>query len=309
MVGAKPLGANQGSNTCLCSFYDRKASLEQWFLQQKHNSKGAKMWVNINDSIYRDPRFFELSSKLGSMFAALGALAVAWDLAQRFYLKTEDKNIPKDEWDKHSLSDAIIKSGLAKIENGSVRVAGRDKYCSHLVQKQIAGKIGGLAKSRNRKRELASDSTSKLVKASYSYSYSKKEEGEGSNQTQKPKPKDILDLWNQQCEKSKGLQPARGLSSSRLAAIARLVEEMPNQQDWVDYFSKVGKSKFLTGKVPGKNGGDPFRANLDFVLHQGNFLKIVEGFYSSVGRVGSSDLKELNLDNPIASGEVLECQS
>lgn len=266
------------------------------------------MWVNINDSIYRDPRFFELSSKLGSMFAALGALAMAWDLAQRFYLKTEDKNIPKEEWSKHPLADVIIESGLAKIENGSIRVAGRDKYCSHLVQKQNAGKNSALSRANARKRTLAGVNVRQLPSTSYSYSYTKKEEEEGSNQNSKPKPKEILDLWNQQCEKSKGLQPARGLNSSRLAAVARLVEEMPTQQDWINYFLKIGKSKFLTGKVQNKNGGDPFRANLDFVLHQGNYLKIVEGFYSPVGSVGSSGVKELNLDNPGSSGEVLECQ-
>lgn len=134
------------------------------------------MRVNIDDSIYRDPRFLDLCHQFaGDRFRALGALVVAWDLAQRFYLKSEHHNIPREEWLKQGLPKEILKCGLAhEDERGNIRVAGRDKYCEHLEKLQKAGKIGGLQKASNAKLKLASPSSSKPNVPSSSFSSSRK---------------------------------------------------------------------------------------------------------------------------------------
>jgi phage replication O-like protein O len=50
---------------------------------------------------------------------------------------------------------------------------------------------------------------------------------------------------------------------------------------WADYFATVKASRFLMGKVPGKNGDDPFRASFDWLIAPRNFVKVVEGNYNA----------------------------
>jgi hypothetical protein len=47
---------------------------------------------------------------------------------------------------------------------------------------------------------------------------------------------------------------------------------------WADFFSHVGTSKFLTGRVNDK-GGRSFVADLEWIIKPTNFCKIVEGKY------------------------------
>jgi hypothetical protein len=47
---------------------------------------------------------------------------------------------------------------------------------------------------------------------------------------------------------------------------------------WSDFFKHIGYSKFLTGKVNGKDGR-AFTADLEWILKPSNFAKIVEGKY------------------------------
>ncbi|ERU66914.1 TPA: replication protein [Pseudomonas aeruginosa 7D9A] len=48
---------------------------------------------------------------------------------------------------------------------------------------------------------------------------------------------------------------------------------------WREYFESVKASPFLMGKVPGRNGGKPFRATFDWLIAPSNFVKVVEGNY------------------------------
>lgn len=227
------------------------------------------MWINISDSIYRDPRFFELSEKLGSRFAALGALAVAWDLAQRFYLKSEDKNIPKHEWDKYCLPDLIIEVGLAHVLGDSVRVAGRDSYCHHLVKKQKAGKISSLGVLKNAKSTGVNTSYHTLtgvnvrqetptnvndrqrMSTSYSYSYSKKNKNmSGPSDTDQL----ILEIWekrpkrgkNQTDPKYKALETMRNLSGEELAKIRVAVGKYKKAMDSIGHTGTEFVPMFIT---------------------------------------------------------------
>lgn len=47
---------------------------------------------------------------------------------------------------------------------------------------------------------------------------------------------------------------------------------------WSDFFQHIGYSKFLTGKINGKDGR-AFTADLEWILKPSNFAKIVEGKY------------------------------
>lgn len=50
---------------------------------------------------------------------------------------------------------------------------------------------------------------------------------------------------------------------------------------WREYFQTVKASPFLMGKVPGRNGGKPFRASFDWLICPSNFAKVVEGNYDA----------------------------
>lgn len=56
-------------------------------------------------------------------------------------------------------------------------------------------------------------------------------------------------------------------------------EDLPTLEAWGNYFDDVRASKFLTGKVQGRDGKPPFIADLEWLTRPGNFAKIAEGKY------------------------------
>lgn len=92
--------------------------------------------------------------------------------------------------------------------------------------------------------------------------------------------KQILDLYHSHCP---SLPDAIKLTPARQQAIrARWRNELPTLEDWSKYFKTVEMSDFLSGRAQ-PNGGrqKPFRADLDFLIKQGNCLKVMEGKYDN----------------------------
>lgn len=56
-------------------------------------------------------------------------------------------------------------------------------------------------------------------------------------------------------------------------------EDLPTMEAWGNFFDDVKQSRFLTGKVPGREGKPPFIADLEWLTRPGNFAKIAEGKY------------------------------
>lgn len=56
-------------------------------------------------------------------------------------------------------------------------------------------------------------------------------------------------------------------------------EDLPTLEAWANFFEDVKQSRFLTGKVPGREGKPPFIADLEWLTRPGNFAKIAEGKY------------------------------
>ena len=50
---------------------------------------------------------------------------------------------------------------------------------------------------------------------------------------------------------------------------------------WTNYFTSVRKCPLLMGNVPGKNGGIPFRADLEWLIRPQNMPKVLEGRYQA----------------------------
>lgn len=87
----------------------------------------------------------------------------------------------------------------------------------------------------------------------------------------------IIDLYH---EKLPMLPQVRKLTDTRKKYIKqRWLEDLPNLDEWRDYFTYVSQSKFLTGKVAGNNGSPPFEANLEWLCRPSNYTKVLERKY------------------------------
>lgn len=104
--------------------------------------------INIEDKIYKDNRFTELCIRLGSKWAALGALVDAWSLAQEYVTpETPDAPIPLEKWRERRACEHIITEGLAAIVDGPqgqvVIVEGAVRQFEWLVSAQLKGRMSG----------------------------------------------------------------------------------------------------------------------------------------------------------------------
>lgn len=107
--------------------------------------------INIEDSLFEDPRFFNLAVKLGSRETALGALVLAWRVAQKCFVSS-DRFIPLELWNKRQLKNEIIESELATVSDRFVKMVGIEEQFIWLLQRQKAGQKGGIKSGENRKK-------------------------------------------------------------------------------------------------------------------------------------------------------------
>lgn len=89
---------------------------------------------------------------------------------------------------------------------------------------------------------------------------------------------EIVALYHQHCP---SLRPVAKLTPARQEHIrARWRNELPTLEQWAEYFQAVEASDFLTGRVPASGGRQtPWKADIDFLIKQGNVVKMAEGKY------------------------------
>jgi hypothetical protein len=101
-------------------------------------------------------------------------------------------------------------------------------------------------------------------------------------QAQSPDPvphKKIVELWRAHLPAL--IQPSKWTPSRASALRARWHEDPIRQSvDWWDkLFAHIAKIDFLCGRAPPMNGRKPFEIDIDWLLKQSNFLKVIEGKY------------------------------
>lgn len=91
----------------------------------------------------------------------------------------------------------------------------------------------------------------------------------------------FLSAWKEACPFMAGILK---LTAARRAKImARLKEHSLNQ--WLDIFRRINASDFCRGEVPGRNGQKPWRASLDWIIHnEDNAIKVLEGKYDNLAQ-------------------------
>lgn len=88
----------------------------------------------------------------------------------------------------------------------------------------------------------------------------------------------IVDLYH---EKLSILSKVQTLTGKRKGQIRQRWKsgQLPDLETWGKYFEFVAKSQFLTGMTPGQHGRKPFRADLEWITNEANFVKIWERKY------------------------------
>ena len=128
--------------------------------------------INIEDRLFKDPRFSKLVLELGSFELAIGTLISVWLFAQEYWTKTQN-GIPLSAWSKRKFPRALIECEFAIIvDNEFVYVKGCKSNFDWLLKRRDAGRKGGLKKSPKLKSLDNFQSKMKQVEASSSSSFS-----------------------------------------------------------------------------------------------------------------------------------------
>ena len=89
-----------------------------------------------------------------------------------------------------------------------------------------------------------------------------------------PTAASVQEWWNA----IPGIRPCKRLDGALRKRIVALCHEHPASW-WETLFAEVAKSRFLTGRIPGRDGKRPFRANLEWATGPINLGKILAGNY------------------------------
>lgn len=253
--------------------------------------------INIEDSLYRDGRFTDLCIKLGSKWAALGALVEAWTFAQSFVTIENPKGtIPKDHWERHRICNEIIAVGLAEISGDQVVMSGALNQFAWLVTAKIKGAAGGSAKAN----KTAKGGSSAKPSSSPAYPLtltplgtkinlsSKKTHTSHCPDVEQPElSPDLGDglhwlaqLWNDFCGTHLAKVKLTTPGSARMKKIVARTKAHPDRQQWALAIQNLAKSDFHTGQS-GKRGERPWKADFDwFLSKEENFARGIEDSFA-----------------------------
>lgn len=116
--------------------------------------------------------------------------------------------------------------------------------------------------------------------------------------TLKPRSKPVdelqpsYDAFNEIAERA-GWPKCQRRTPMRDAHLKRRLKEAGGLDGWIVALGKAEASDFLCGRAPPSDGRQPFFADIDFLLRESSFVKLMEGKYD-------------NRDSPKGSGGVLD---
>lgn len=106
--------------------------------------------INIEDTLWGDPRFQELLVKVGDRHRAKGMILELWTVAQKYWVASRGKGIPKPAWDDHGLPNVLVECRLARDDGEFIYAIGAKEQFAWLDQRTDAGKNGGIASGKAR---------------------------------------------------------------------------------------------------------------------------------------------------------------
>jgi hypothetical protein len=87
-------------------------------------------------------------------------------------------------------------------------------------------------------------------------------------------------LYDQAAERL-GWSACQARTEARAKKIARRLEDAGGLEGWVIALSKAEASEFLMGRAPPQPDRPPFKLDIDFLLQQSSFVKLMEGKYDN----------------------------
>ena len=102
--------------------------------------------LNIEPTIWTDPRFMRLAQLVGDVDKAMGILVRSWMLAQRYWFKRE--LIPDHAWQGSAFPDALFECGLAERRENGVYIRGSEENFSWYFERLAAASSGGKASAK-----------------------------------------------------------------------------------------------------------------------------------------------------------------
>lgn len=94
--------------------------------------------INVEDSLWSDPRFMRLIVKIGNEFTAIGAVVSAWKIAHRYWCP-DKKPIPEAAFKEAGLPEALIEVALADRTPEGIRIRGSEEHFAWWFDKRSAG--------------------------------------------------------------------------------------------------------------------------------------------------------------------------
>jgi hypothetical protein len=103
--------------------------------------------INVEDSLWADPRLVRLSIMLGSQLTAVGAVVVGWRVAQKYWCP-DRLPIPESVFLEAGLPEELVTAGMADRVKGGIRMRGCEEHFAWWFQKQKAGANGGKSSAK-----------------------------------------------------------------------------------------------------------------------------------------------------------------
>lgn len=100
----------------------------------------------------------------------------------------------------------------------------------------------------------------------------------GSDKSPPCPHQEIIDLYHRHCPTLTQVRIWSDARRKHLQARWRESEKHQNLGFWERYFRYVAESDFLLGQSPGQ-GGKAWRADMEWLVKSGNFVKVIEGKY------------------------------
>jgi hypothetical protein len=103
---------------------------------------------------------------------------------------------------------------------------------------------------------------------------------------------EALKIWNETAERI-GLPIAQRLTDPRRKALKTRLSESGGIDGWKAALAKLEASSFLTGKTGRGEGHENWRCDLDFILRQNKFTKLMEGGFDDTPSTTRTDERGL----------------
>lgn len=139
--------------------------------------------LNIEDTLWTDLRFQDLLVKSGNRWIAKGMILELWCVAQKYWLASRGRGIPKPAWIDLGLSNDLIECRLARDDGEFVYAIGSREQFAWLEQASRAGHNGGVSsgiarrENKGKSAKVPGSGTKRgEASSSFSFSFSKKEE-------------------------------------------------------------------------------------------------------------------------------------